>query len=179
MSKIVEITYITQQIHKRIIDIRETQSPDSTLSKAEHRKLVENLHKANKAATLIGDLLWTQKCVHMAALKCQPVTGLICGFLMDYCESEFIFGVNTVRSDAFSYRSWVQKTQLGIGSLMGSTMSAMLLFSGHDDPMRNIGFKLGSLLGLTYQVQIRFGSTSLHSSIISITRFRFTFTGIR
>lgn len=150
MAKIVEITHLTQQIHKRIVDITETENPNS-----EQREYIGNLHKANKAAALIGDLLWTQKCVHMAALNCQPATGLICRFLMEYCESEFVFGVNTVKPNEFTHDAWVRKCQLGIGSLMGNSMSIMLLFSGHeDDAMRNRGFTLGSLMGLMYQVKL-------------------------
>lgn len=88
----------------------------------------------------------------MAALKCQPVTALICGFLMDYCESEFVFGVPSKNFREFTRNKWVHKNQLSIGSLMGNTVSAMLLFSGHGEKTRKTGYRLGSLMGLTYQV---------------------------
>ena len=59
MGKIVEISYITQQIHKRIVDVEEIQEGPK-LSQAEFRKRVDDLNNANKAGTLIGDLLWSQ-----------------------------------------------------------------------------------------------------------------------
>lgn len=59
MGKILEITYITQQIHKRILDVTEMQQEIYSVLLSS-QKPVQEFHNANKAAALIGDLLWTQ-----------------------------------------------------------------------------------------------------------------------
>ena len=141
VSKISEIAWITHQLHRRILDISSLSTKLPSLypshfpmSSTEQVKFMENLHKANKATTLVGDLLLTQKCAHLAALKSPPTTELICNSLADFCESEFELGVKSSSPRHFTYESWLSRSELG--SLLGHSMYSALLF-GFDTQTRN------------------------------------------
>lgn len=88
----------------------------------------------------------------MAALRSQSVSEHICKSLMDYCESEFILQKKGITKQQCSVDSWFRKTQLSIGSVMGAVMSSTLLFNDLTEHDRVAGYKLGVMLGLTYQV---------------------------
>ncbi|CAG7667418.1 unnamed protein product [Allacma fusca] len=155
VGKIAEIMWVAHQLHRRILDVATVSNNYLPRGQSLHSKatmeLLEDIHKANKATTLIGDLLLTQKCAHLAALKSPVVTELICNSLADYCESEFDLGVEENDPRYFSYQSWLDRTELGLGSLLGHCMYSTLLFSGFNPTMRKRAFKLGSLIGVFYQ----------------------------
>lgn len=61
MAKIAEIAYLTQQIHKRIVDSGDMSVPGKFASTVgEKWKYLAELNDANKTSTLVGDLLWAQ-----------------------------------------------------------------------------------------------------------------------
>lgn len=164
LGKIAEIVWIAHQLHRRIIDLN-ANIPVKRLKSVnvggqvlqtvvEELENVEELHRANKATTLVGDLLLTQKCAHLAALKSPIVTELICNSLADYCEGDFDTGVVRPSPDYFTYEAWLTRSELGLGSLLGHCMYSALLFSGFDSSTRQQAFKLGSMLGVLNQVSI-------------------------
>jgi len=141
------------------------------------------LHQGNKVATLMGDFLLAKSSKELSHLEEAQVTVRMSESIADFTESEVIVctvnddlehlnpqgtsnnNSNIVSSDSDSlnsaklnrilnYDTWLKRSKLSMGSLLGHACFGSVLFGGHDEAVRKTACNIGTKVGLALQVQL-------------------------
>jgi len=149
ISEITELIYTAHVLHRTVVNTSDPNSP---------------LHQGNKLAALMGDLLLAKSSRLLSNLRNNQVTELMSQSICDFSESEFI-GVtaDTLNShtksklylkdmrERFNYATWLRRSELSLGSLLGHACYCCVIFGGHDEAIQKFAFHLGKQVGLTLQ----------------------------
>ena len=159
LSEITELIHAAYILHRTVVNTSEHDSP---------------LHHGNKLATLMGDLLLAKSTKKMSQLKNNSVTELMSNSICDFSESEYIgMSVGQVSANSqsnsrqscppipetynqtqynFNYDSWLERTRLGLGSLLAQSCLSVMILGEQDETLKQFAFHLGLNLGITLQV---------------------------
>jgi decaprenyl-diphosphate synthase subunit 2 len=168
IADITEMMHTAYTLHQTIVDI---PSPDQELKRVPawltEPVSVSRMHDGNNLAALMGDFLLAKTSGGLSSLKNAVVTELMTNTISDFAESQFL-EVLCNGPPQIMEELWLSKNRLGMGSLMRNACHSCLLFSGHEEPIVNLGKHLGEQLGLLLQASKEIGFYAIQTDEIPI-----------